>query len=204
MRILYATNNVGKLSDARRLCKSLKYVIVSPSDLGIELEVDENQSSFEGNSLKKFVEFSQSIKDPNLWVIADDGGLEIEALNNEPGVTSRRWAGYEMTDEQLLAFLLEKMKGETNRKARLRGVLTVGKYGQDPQQFEYLIKGELLEEPVRDAWEPGVPFRSLFYLPQYKKMLHEIHDLPYYKRPGIQTHRELGLTTAFNHIRSCS
>ncbi|MDQ3158721.1 MAG: non-canonical purine NTP pyrophosphatase [bacterium] len=204
MRILYATNNPGKLLDASRLSKHLGFEVFSLKDLGIKLDVEENQPSFEGNSLKKYIEYSKMITDPNLWIITDDSGLEIEALNNEPGVVSRRWTGYEMTDEQILAFVLEKMKGVENRKARFRGVLTVGKAGVEPQQFEFMIEGELLEEPQQASWEPGLPYRSIFYLPQHGKMLHEIHDLPYEKRPGLQTHRELGLSTAFEHIKSFS
>lgn len=199
-RVLFATNNPGKLHDAQRFAQKNGFTVLSPRDLGIDIDVIEDGTTFTQNADKKYVGFLEHIDNPDIWVITDDSGLQIPALNNEPGVYSRRWAGHEMTDQEIIDYCLEKMKNVKDRRASFTGVLAVGKKDVAPHHISFSIEGELLREPIAAEAEKGLPFRSLFYLPQYGKMLHQIHDLPYEERDGILTHREKGLQAAFDYI----
>ncbi len=199
-KVLFATNNPGKLSDARRFASGHGFTVISLGELGIDADVVEDGTTFKENADKKYHSYLDMIDDPNLWVISDDSGLAIDALNGEPGVYSKRWIGHEMTDDEILAYCLERMEGVKNRKASFTGVLAVGKKGVKPHHIKFSITGELLKEPVATAREKGFPYRSLFYLPQYGKMLHEIHAIPFEDRKDVLTHRELGLKQAFEYI----
>jgi XTP/dITP diphosphohydrolase len=202
-KVLFATNNTGKLCDAHRIAKQHDIEVLSLKDLGIDLDVVEDGVTFTENADKKYYGYSRLIP-KDLWIITDDGGLEIKALNGEPGVYSKRWADpkhqREMSDNEILDYTMQKMNGIGDRRARFVGVLSVGRQDMAPHHISFGIDGELLQEPDMAAYELHFPFRALFYLPQYKKMLYEIHDTPYSKRPGILTHREQGLKEAFEYI----
>ena len=86
-KLLIATNNPGKLKEYKKLLKDLPLKIVSLKNLGIKNKVDENAKTFEENAVKKAEFYSQLTGLPTL---SDDGGLEIDYLNGEPGVKSRR------------------------------------------------------------------------------------------------------------------
>lgn len=199
--VLFATNNPGKLADARRFAEDHDYTLLCPNDLKIAIDVIEDGTTFTENADKKYYGFMEHVTNPNMWVIADDSGIEFPALNNKPGVYSRRWAGHEMTDQEIVDYCLVQLDGVEDRRARFTGVLAVGRPRTKPHHITFGIEGELLKEPAHDADDmPGFPYRSLFYLPQYQKMLYEIHDIPYADRPGILTHRETGLQEAFQYI----
>ncbi len=199
--VLFATNNPGKLADAQRFAQDHDYRLLCPNDLNIAIDVVEDGTTFSENADKKYYGFMEHVTNPNMWVIADDSGIEIPALNNKPGVYSRRWAGHEMTDQEIVDYCLAQLDGVDDRRARFTGVLAVGRPRTKPHHIAFGIEGELLKEPAHDAGDmPGFPYRSLFYLPQYEKMLYEIHDIPYADRPDILTHREQGLKDAFQYI----
>ena len=106
--------------------------------------------------------------------IADDGGLEIDYLNGEPGVKSRRWPGYEATDEELIEMALKKLEGvpPENRTARLR---TVGLYydGKNTVSRTAAIEGYIVTE-YSGSCEKGYPFRSIFRIPQFNKLYQDL------------------------------
>jgi len=97
-KLLIATKNQGKVGEFKEFLKDLPFKIVSLKDLKIKEDIDEDGKTYEENSQKKALFFA---KLTNLPVISDDGGIEIDALNGAPGVRSRRWLGYEATDEEL-------------------------------------------------------------------------------------------------------
>ena len=176
MKILIATKNPGKLREIKEFLGS-NFDLLSLSDFNDIPDVEENGSTFEENSIlkaKSFFEWS------NVPTIADDGGLEIDFLNGEPGVKSRRWPGYEATDEELINMALEKLHGVPweKRTARLR---TVGTYCDVHGYFHTagVIDGYIIEEKP-DKCEHGYPFRALFWIPQFKKvyqdLTHEEHE----------------------------
>ena len=98
-KLLIATKNKGKIKEFRNLLSYLPIELVTLSDIGIEDDIEESAATYKENSQKKALFYA---KKSGLPAIADDGGLEINALGGEPGIKSRRWLGYEASDEELI------------------------------------------------------------------------------------------------------
>ncbi|HET9946847.1 MAG TPA: non-canonical purine NTP pyrophosphatase [Patescibacteria group bacterium] len=171
-KILIATHNQGKLKEIGEYLKDLPVEFVSLNDLGIVHEVHEDGDTYQHNSQKKAVEYAFLAGIP---AISDDGGLEIDALNGEPGVQSRYWAGPEGKDEDIV----EKMKivakqlPEDNRKAKFRVVLSLALPTGEVWSIEDTVSGEISKEPLIELMK-GFPYRSFFYLPDIHKFYHEV------------------------------
>src|SRR5258708_37700786 len=110
-KILIGTGNQAKVSAYKKLLAGLNLEIVSSKDLNI-IEPDENAKSMEEEAIKKAKYYYDKSGIP---AIVDDGAFEIEALNGEPGLKSRRWIGREMTDEEIISEVFKRMQGQTNR-----------------------------------------------------------------------------------------
>lgn len=172
MKLLIASHNPAKIEEYKHYLSDLGLEIFSLSDLNITQEAPEDGKTFEENAVKK-AKFYHRLT--GLPVITDDGGLTIDTLNGEPGVKSRRWLGYKMTDEEMIRTVMEKMKDvpEDKRGCHLVGVVALvmpdGKvYTQWAQ-----IDGVVALEPSPQRLE-GYPYRSFFYLPQFKKFYLEL------------------------------
>ena len=119
MRIVCASANPHKVEELARLLPSWVDLVPRPSDIG---DIDEDAPTLEGNAIIKAVEIANHASE---WAIADDTGLEVEALNGAPGVRSARFAGEHATDAENRALLLAKLEGVTNRSARFRTVVAL-------------------------------------------------------------------------------
>jgi len=119
MRIVCASANPHKVEELARLLPSWVELVPRPSDIG---DIDEDAPTLEGNAIIKAVEIANHASE---WAIADDTGLEVEALNGAPGVRSARFAGEHATDAENRALLLAKLDGITNRSARFRTVVAL-------------------------------------------------------------------------------
>lgn len=173
-KLLIATHNKGKKKELQDFFSDVPLELVSLSDLGITYDVEEDGSTYEANSQKKALTYAKMVELP---AIADDGGLEIAALNGEPGVRSRRWLGRYATDEELAAHLgkVAKSLPDTNRKATFRLVLSLALPDSKVWSVEGSIDGIIAKKPFGVPLS-GLPYRTYFYLPQIKKYYHE-HDL---------------------------
>src|SRR5687768_4686609 len=118
--ICFATNNKNKLREVWHLL-SPDFRVLSLEDIGCLQELPETQTTIEGNSRQKAEYIFYNY---NIPCFADDTGLEVEALNGEPGVFSARYAGDHKSNEDNIALLLSKLREATNRKARFRTVIT--------------------------------------------------------------------------------
>lgn len=109
--VLYATNNPGKVIEISKLLNHYGIKVVSPKDLGIDLDVSETGNSLEENSSLKAKAYL--LESNGRIVLSDDTGLEIDALNGEPGIHVRRWRDgkTKMTDEEIIQYCLQKMHG---------------------------------------------------------------------------------------------
>ena len=176
MKILIATKNPGKAREMKTFLGN-GFEIVSLTDLPNAPDIEENGNTFEENALLKARFYFDWSGVPS---IADDAGLEIDYLNGEPGVLSRRWPGYEATDEELIETALKKLNGvpKENRTARLR---TVGLYYDGKQTLSRTasVEGYITEDYCGHC-EKGYPFRSIFWIPKFKKLYqdltHEEHE----------------------------
>lgn len=170
-QLLIATHNQAKVIELKEFLADLPLQPASLSDLHITDDVEEDGKTFEENSQKKALFFS---KLTGLPAIGDDGGLEIDALNGEPGVRSKRWLGHEATDEELLAHLekVTKTLPDENRNVQMRLVLTLALPDGKMWSAEGKVRGIIAKKPKMNLLR-GFPFRAYFYLPEIEKYYHE-------------------------------
>ena len=122
MKLIIASNNKGKIKEYKQLLEPFGYEVISQSEAGINIEVEETGTTFAENSALK-ARAIRKIADV-CAVLADDSGLEIDALNGEPGVYSARYGGLK-TDEDRNSLVLEKMKDVPDEKRTARFVCTI-------------------------------------------------------------------------------
>ena len=137
MKIILASNNKNKLSELKQILSPFGYEIVSQSEAGINIEVEENGKTFEENSFIKAKAIYDITKSA---VIADDSGLEVDYLNKAPGVYSHRYAGENATDKDRCEKILLELNGVPyeNRTARFVCVICY----IDENGKETLLRGE--------------------------------------------------------------
>ena len=170
-KLLIATKNKGKVGEFKDFLKDLPFEIVSLQDLNIKDDIEEDGKTYNENSQKKALFFA---KFTNLPTIADDGGIEISALGGAPGVRSRRWLGFEATDEQLINHMLKISKSlpEDNRKAVFRTVVSFAMPDGKVWSVEGEVEGVIAKKPLLKILK-GYPYRSFFFLPKLNKFYHE-------------------------------
>lgn len=187
MKLLIASHNLAKVSEYKRHLSDLELELLSLSDLNITEEVLEDGTTFEENAIKKAKFYHQLT---GLAVIADDGGLMIDALNGAPGVKSRRWLGYKMTDEEMIQAVIEKMKDVPDEKRTCHLVGTIALVMSDEKVYSQWaqVDGVVAQTPTSKRLN-GFPYRSFFYLPQFKKFYLELTD----KEDEQINHRKMAL-----------
>ena len=160
-KIILATGNPGKVGELNAMLKG-HYSVVSQKDMKVE-KVPETGTSFIENALIKARNASLQSKLPAL---ADDSGLEVEALNGEPGIYSARYAREGATDEENMTKLLLNMEHHNNRKAHFCCAMVYIKDAEDsnPIIVERRWQGELLREPIGTN---GFGYDPIFYLHDY-------------------------------------
>lgn len=141
MKLVFATNNQHKLHEVQHLLGD-SIELLSLNDIGCMEDIPENQPTIEGNASEKaFYVYNKY----GFNCFADDTGLEIEALNGEPGVYSARYAGDEKDPQKNIDLVLSKLNKIKNRKARFKTVISLVIDGRE-MQFEGIVDGEILEE----------------------------------------------------------
>lgn len=160
--IVIASGNKGKIKEAQEILKDFK--VISMNELGIDIDVEEDQKTFEGNAKKKAETIAKELN--GRLCIADDSGIEIEYLDGFPGVFTKRW--HKGTDRERNLALIEKLKGVPKEKRKIsfttaialsNGVKTVCEIGK--------IDGFVTEE-VRG--ENGFGFDEIFELESGKTL----------------------------------
>jgi len=139
--LVFATNNRHKAAEIQQILEN-QYEILTLNDIGCATDIPETGNTFEENAALKS---SYVAMHYGLDCFADDSGLEIEALNNEPGIYSARYSGTR-DDHQNLELVLQRMTGISNRKARFKTVISLffdGNY----YLFEGIINGTILFIP---------------------------------------------------------
>lgn len=164
--IVFATNNKNKLREIRDIVGS-KYNILSLSDINSHEDIPETADTIEGNALLK----ARFVKEKYGYdCFADDTGLEVEALDNRPGVYSARFAGEDCNSENNINKLLSELEGIENRKARFRTVIALIK-GETEEEFEGVIYGNISHER---HGEGGFGYDKVFVPENYEKTFAEM------------------------------
>jgi len=141
MKLIFATQNKNKAKEIQSLMPQ-GIEILSLQDIGCDDDIPETAATLEGNAQLKARYIAEKYK---VNVFADDTGLEIEALNNEPGVYSARYAGEQKNSEENMQLVLEKLAGNPNRVAQFRTAICLIIDGNE-QLFEGIVKGEIRKE----------------------------------------------------------
>ena len=166
MKLIFATNNKHKLEE---IAKSLdnKFELLSLSDIGFNEEIPETHNTLEENSREKAYHIFNKY---NTNVFADDTGLEIDALNGEPGVYSARYAGEHCSFQDNMDLVRKKLEGIENRKARFRTVITLILEGKE-FQFKGIVDGEIT---TTEHGEKGFGYDPIFRPSGYKETFAEM------------------------------
>ena len=169
-KLLLATSNQGKTKEYRFLLDGLGYQITTLAEEGITEVVIESGSNYEQNARLKAISYA---KLSQLTTLADDSGLEVDALNGKPGVKSARFAGVTATDAEKVSLLLTKLNGVPweKRTARFKCVIAIA----SPEgQFE-VCYGECQGMIVLEAkGENGFGYDPIFFLPEIGKTMAEL------------------------------
>ena len=117
--LVIASNNDGKIKEVQEILN--EYEIISMKEIGIKIDVEENQNTFEENAIKKAETIAKKLKGKKC--LADDSGIEIEYLNGFPGVYTKRW--HEGTDRERNMAILDKLKNVPKEKRKIRFVTAI-------------------------------------------------------------------------------
>lgn len=177
-RLLIATTNPAKLAEYRLLMRDLPLEPVSLADFNISESPQESGETFAANaSLKARFYFERS----RIPVLADDGGLEVDALDGAPGVRSHRWLGEAAADDRSLANeVIRRLEGvpPNRRTARLKAAAAL--IWNDGADLHERIASAALEgmiaSRVYDRIEPGFPYRAVLFLPGIDKYLAQLSE----------------------------
>ncbi|ATH62883.1 XTP/dITP diphosphatase [Staphylococcus pasteuri] len=166
--IVIASNNQGKINDFKAIFPNKN--VIGISELIKDFDVEETGTTFEENAKLKSVAAAKAL---NKQVIADDSGLEVQALNGEPGVYSARYAGLDKNDQDNIKKLLDNMNNETERAAQFVCVISMSSPNGQTQQFKGTVSGEITTEPIG---ENGFGYDPVFYVPSLGKTMAQLTD----------------------------
>src|SRR5258708_37439380 len=175
-KLLIATTNKGKLREISQLLAEVPLELVSLRDVNITDEPEETGEDYTQNSQLKALFYS---KKSGLPAIADDGGLEIMALDGAPGLRSHRWLGPETTEEDIISHMkkIAKTLPDDNRQAFFKTVVSLGFPDGIVKSFSGSVEGIIAKEPA-EKYEPGYPYRSFFFVPKLNKFYFETELTP--------------------------
>lgn len=161
MKLVFASNNSNKINEIQLLLpKNIE--ILSLKDIGCNEDIPETANTIEGNAILKANYVTENY---GYDCFADDSGLEVDALNGEPGVFSARYAGEPKNDLNNTLKLLENLEGKTNRKAQFKTVICLNLNGNQ-QLFTGIIRGEIGLEQIG---ENGFGYDPIFIPENYNK-----------------------------------
>ena len=169
-KIVFATSNEGKMREIRELLSGLGAEILSMKEAGVRIDIEEDGATFEANAL---------IKARAVWeqtggiVLADDSGLEVDALNKEPGVYSARYMGEKTSYEIKNWNLIHRLNGVADEKRSARFVCVIAAVLPDGRTLSVrdTMEGRIAYEP---AGEEGFGYDPILFLPEVGKTSAEI------------------------------
>jgi XTP/dITP diphosphohydrolase len=171
-QLVLATTNPGKLAELRALLAGAPYVLVDPGDLGVSLEVPETGTTFAENARLKARAWAQAT---GRLALADDSGLEVDALDRAPGIHSARWPQPEVTYPDRFRLLQELLQHlpPARRSARYRCVIAVADANRVLIEAEGMLEGRIAEAPRGTG---GFGYDPIFELPEQGRTVAELSD----------------------------
>lgn len=170
--LLIATTNPHKITEFREILGDLPYRLVSPIDIGLDLEVEETGATFAENARLKAIAYADA---SGLLALADDSGLEIDALGGEPGIYSARWAGENVTYPERFEILFARLADvpSEQRTARYRCAIAIA--APAPRgligEVDGTLEGVIANEPRGTG---GFGYDPIFYVPEQGRTVGEM------------------------------
>ena len=195
-RLFLGTNNPGKVREYRELLQEVPFTITTPASENLEGEVDETGSTFEENALLKARHFARA---SGLLTLADDSGLEVDALNGEPGIWSARYGGPGLTDEERVTLLLSEISEVPwdQRTARFRCVIALVWPSGDEATVDGSCEGYITYEP---RGTNGFGYDPVFFYPNLDRTFAELDSATKHRL----SHRGQAARKAVERLRSLS
>lgn len=172
LKLLLATNNQGKVREFQSLLRDCGVELLTPAGSGIKLDVQETGANYEENARLKAQAFASA---SGMLTLADDSGLEVDALNGEPGIRSSRYAGEGASDIQRVNYLLAKLKNvpPEKRTAHFCCVIAIAR----PQGSVYFYSGRcdgiIIDQP---RGTNGFGYDPVFLFPELSKTMAELPE----------------------------
>lgn len=172
MKLLIATNNSGKLRELSQLLSDLPVNCITLNDVGLDIGVEETGATYGENALLKATILHRESRLPTL---ADDSGLEVDALDGRPGVHTARYAGANATNQDRWNKLLNELKDvpEEKRTARFKCAIALATQGLPPITVEGVCEGRIAFAPSGDG---GFGYDPIFYIPEYNCTMAELDE----------------------------
>ena len=161
--MIFATGNMGKMKEIKAILGDIGEGILSMKEAGIDMDIVEDGSTFEENAI---IKAKAVMERTGKLALADDSGLEIDALNKEPGIYSARYMGEDTPYEIKNSNLIERMKGVKGKDRSARFVCVIAAAFPDGEIITTrgTIEGVIAEEP---AGENGFGYDPIVYVPEY-------------------------------------
>jgi len=162
-KIIFATGNEGKMKEVRMILEDLNVKILSLKEANIIAKSDENGTTFEENAIIKAEEIMRRTQE---IVLADDSGLEVDALNKEPGIYSARYLGYDTSYRIKNQSIIDRLKGKKGSERSARFVCVIAAVFPDGKVITTrgTMEGQIGYE---ERGENGFGYDPIFYLPDY-------------------------------------
>ena len=171
-KLLIATNNQGKVEELQELLKDLNIELVTPSQIGLDLDVIEDGFTYAENATKKAIAFAQA---SNLISLADDSGLEVDALNGEPGLYSARYGstdGKKLSDAGRRQYLLQKLQDRPRPwTAHFHATIAIAIPNGDIHLAVGICEGEVIPT---ERGTGGFGYDPIFLLPELGRTMSEL------------------------------
>ena len=174
MRLVFATGNQGKMREIREIMEGSGYEIVSMKEAGVDIDIEEDGTTFEENALIK----ARAVHDllPDDLVLADDSGLAVDALGGEPGIYSARYLGHDTPYSIKNADIIRRLEGKVGKERSARFVCAIAAVFPDGTEKCVLgtIEGQI---DFEEKGEHGFGFDPIFYVPELGCTTAEIPEL---------------------------
>lgn len=191
LEIVIASNNPHKIKEYEEMFSSYSIKVLSPKELGIDIDPNESGTTFKENSLIKALAFA---KCTNKCVLADDSGLSVDALDGFPGIYSARFAKEEGGNKEANLKIIEMLKDKNNRNASFNCVITLVNLNKNPLVFIGKCQGKILE---KIEGEEGFGYDPIFYSNEAKTSF----GLASEEIKNTYSHRALALKQLLNYLK---
>ncbi|MFN0147502.1 MAG: RdgB/HAM1 family non-canonical purine NTP pyrophosphatase [Dehalococcoidia bacterium] len=192
-KLLLATNNPGKVREFSRLLSDVPFTVVTPAELGLQLDVVEDGTTYAENAAKKARAFAAA---GGCWALADDSGIEVDALDGAPGLYSARFGWPALDDTGRYRLLLLKLFGvpDAQRTARYRAIVAVASPDGEVHDFEATFEGHIGHGPHGDR---GFGYDPIFVTADGRTAA-ELPDVA----KDAQSHRGKAVRAAAEYLRT--